>query len=144
MRLKRRIASVAIGLAAISLPTGCGGGSRTAAVCANADGALDDTGFVFVQAPRSGERVSNGFHVSGCSSTYEATVTWRLVATDGHVLESGSTQGGSLEPGAFAFVVRYAVDRRQVGNLEVEGTSGATPPEGFPPPTDVVPLVLEP
>ncbi len=82
------------------------------------DGALSNTAFVFVQSPRSGERVSSDFRVTGCSSTFEATVNWRLRARDGRELASGVTQGGSQEPGPFAFPVRYSVDARQVGQLE--------------------------
>jgi hypothetical protein len=140
----RRSAAFGAAVAAIALPAGCGGGRRAADTCSNADGALGNAAFVFVLAPASGERVRSGFRAGGCSSTYEATVTWRLVATDGHVLASGFTQGGNPGPGPFAFTVRYTMGRRQIGSLEVAGTSGATPPEGFPPPRDVVPLVLEP
>jgi Immunoglobulin-like domain of bacterial spore germination len=142
--------SIGIVVVTTAALAGCGG-DHAAGPCASADGAL---GFVFVEAPASGERVSSGFRVSGCSSTYEATLHWRLLARDGHPLarprpagpspETGIAQGGSTEPGSFAFTVRYSVDRRQIGYLEVSGTRGATRPEGFAPPRDVVPLVLEP
>lgn len=112
-------------------------------VCSNDDGALAESAFVFVESPTSGERVTSGFTVAGCSNTFEATVGWRLLARDGSELASGTTEGGTLDqPAPFTFTVEYALDTRQVGNLEV-----FMPPvteEGFPPPRDVVPLVLEP
>ncbi len=128
---------------ALPLLTACGGGEQRAGVCSNEGGALSRSAFVFVQAPRSGERVSSGFRVTGCSSTFEATVNWRLRAMDGRALASGFTQGGGLEPGPFAFPVKYAVAQREVAHLEVVGARGSTE-EGFPPPRDVVPLVLQP
>jgi hypothetical protein len=139
----RRLAAIMTGAAVAAALAGCGGGSRSeSSVCANRDGALDQTAFVFVDAPRSGERVLNGFRVSGCSSTFEANVNWRLRARSGHVLASGSTQGGSLEPGPFAFTVDYPLGARQVGHLEVYEPRVTT--EGFPPVKNVLPLVLEP
>jgi hypothetical protein len=151
--MTRGITSLGTVVAATAALAGCGG-DHSADVCDNADGALSNTGLVFVRAPASGERVSSGFRISGCSSTYEATLHWRLLARDGHPLARprpggpsptvGIAQGGSTEVGPFAFTVRYSIDRRQIGYLEVSGTSGATPPEGLAPPRDVVPLVLEP
>jgi hypothetical protein len=130
-------------VAAVAAALGCGGGSRNeSAVCANGDGALDRTAFVFVDAPRSGERVLNGFRVSGCSSTFEANVNWRLRARDGQVLASGFTKGGSDQSGPFAFTVDYPIGARQVAHLEVYEPHVTA--EGFPPVKNVVPLVLEP
>ena len=100
------------------------------------------TAFVLVQAPASGDRVSNGFPVTGCSSTFETSVNWRLRGRDGHVLASGFTQGGSREAGPFRFTVTYSVRARQVGELEVYAPTVTT--EGFPPVKNVIPLVLEP
>jgi hypothetical protein len=139
----RRLAAIVTGAAVAAALAGCGGGSRSeSAVCANGDGALDKTAFVFVDAPRSGERVLNGFRVTGCSNTVEANVDWRLRARDGRVLASGFTQGGSLEPGPFTFTVDYPSRPRQVGHLEVFEPTTTT--EGFPPVKNVLPLVLEP
>lgn len=139
----RRLAAILAGAAVAAALAGCGGGSGSeSAVCANGDGALDKTAFVFVDAPRSGERVLNGFRVTGCSSTFEANVKWRLRARNGHVLASGFTQGGSLDPGPFSFTVDYPLGARQVGHLEVYEPT--TTNEGFPPLTNVLPLVLEP
>jgi len=110
--------------------------------CANVDNALSRVGFIFVDDPRSGERVSSGFRVSGCSSTFEASVNWRLRGRDGKVLASGVTQGGSLEPSSFEFTVQYSIAAGQIGELEVYEPRVTT--EGFPPSRDVVPLILEP
>jgi hypothetical protein len=135
-----RVLAIVVTAAALA---GCGGGSGSeSAVCENGDGALDRTAFVFVDAPRSGERVLNGFRVSGCSSTFEANVNWRLRARNGHVLASGFTQGGGPDPGLFSFTVDYPSRSRQVGHLEVFEPTTTT--EGFPPVKNVLPLVLEP
>jgi Immunoglobulin-like domain of bacterial spore germination len=120
--------------------TGCGTGDDD--VCANSDDALSGRGFIFVDDPRSGERVSSGFRVSGCSSTFEANLNWRLLGRDGKPLARGVAQGGSLEPSAFEFTVDYKVAARQIGELEVYEPRVTT--EGFPPSEDVVPIVLEP
>ena len=122
--------------------TACGDGQRDADVCANADAALTRAGFIFVQAPRSGERVSSGFRVTGCSSTFEGSVSWRIRGRDGKALASGFTQGGSIEPSSFEFTAEYSIAARQIGKLEVYEARVTT--EGFPPSNDVVPLVLEP
>ncbi len=141
--MTRRLAEILSGALAAAALAGCGGGSRSeSVVCANVDGALDKTAFVFVEAPHSGERVLNGFRVTGCSSTFEANVDWRLRARDGHVLASGYTQGGRVKQGPFEFAVSYPIGVRQVGQLEVYAPRVTT--EGFPPVKNVVPLVLEP
>ena len=134
-------AAVSAAVVTAALLTGCGG-KREADVCANADGALTGAGFIFVQAPRSGERVSSGFRVTGCSSTFEASVNWRIRGRDGEALASGFTQGGSLEPSSFEFAAEYSIAARQIGELEVYEPRVTT--EGFPPSKDVVPLVLQP
>jgi hypothetical protein len=109
------------------------------AACGGDDGeAAPDAPAVDVCANDDG-----GFTVAGCSNTFEATVAWVLLARDGSELASGNTQGGTLDqPGPFTFSVEYTLDARQVGHLEV-----FEPPvteEGFPPPKEIVPLVLEP
>lgn len=103
-------------VAAVAAACGTGGGDDG---CANSDGALSGVGFIFVDDPRSGDRVSSGFRVSGCSSTFEASVNWRLRGRDGRQLASGVTQGGSLEPSAFNLTVEYSIVARQIGALEV-------------------------
>jgi hypothetical protein len=134
------VCALALVVAALA---GCGGGSRSASVvCANGDGGLDNKAFVFVEGPRSGERVLSGFRVNGCSSTFEGNVNWRLRARDGHVLANGYVQGGTLEPGSFAFSVEYPIAARQIGRLEVYEPRVTM--EGFPAVENVVPLVLEP
>jgi hypothetical protein len=121
---------------------GCGGGKAQPDVCANEDGILGRSAFVFVQSPASGERVANGFRVRGCSNTFEATVSWRLQGRDGRELASGFTQGGSREPGPFSFTVRYSIGTRQIGQLEIYEPSVTT--EGFPTVKNIVPVVLKP
>jgi hypothetical protein len=118
------------------------GGEQEADDCASNDGALNNAGFIFVEDPRSGERVSSGFEVRGCSSTFEASVNWRLRDRTGKVLASGVTQGGNLQPGSFEFTAEYSVAARQIGELEV--FEPRVTGEGFLPPRNVVPLVLQP
>jgi hypothetical protein len=120
---------------------GCGGNGGKDDVCSNNDGALTSAAFVFVDAPASGERVSAGFQVSGCSSTFEGTVIWRLAAKDGHTLANGSAQGGSQSPGPFSFTVDYSAPAREIGLLTV--SSPLVTNEGFPPVRNVIPLVLD-
>jgi hypothetical protein len=121
---------------------GCSRGEPVSDVCADKDGVLMKSSFVFVDSPASGERVANGFRVSGCSNTFEANVAWRLRARDGRRLASGFTQGGSRESGQFSFVVRYSIGASEVGQLEVYEPSVTS--EGFPTVKNVMPLVLEP
>ena len=141
--MMRGLVAILAGVAAAAALTGCGGASEgEGAVCANGDGSLDNKAFVFVEGPRSGERVLSRFRVTGCSSTFEANVTWRLRARNGHVLAKGFAQGGSQEPGSFAFTVDYPIGERQIGHLEV--FEPRVTEEGFPPVRNVVPLLLEP
>jgi hypothetical protein len=122
---------------------GCACMKQRPDVCSNSDGALSGA-FVFVTEPNSGARVSSGFAVRGCSRTFESTVNWKLRARNGNVLASGFTTGGGVDaPAPFAFNVAYSVSQRQIGHLEVfeeDVSDGA----GFPPPRDVIPLVLQP
>jgi hypothetical protein len=120
---------------------GCGGNGGHDDVCSDKDGALTNAAFVFVDSPASGERVSSGFHVTGCSSTFEGTVVWRLAAKDGHTLANGSAQGGSQSPAPFSFVVDYSAQARELGQLTV--SSPLVTSEGFPPVRNVIPLVLD-
>ena len=140
MRGFASISAAAVSTAA--LLTACQVGNGEDDVCGNADGALTRAGFIFVRAPGSGERVSSGFRASGCSSTFEASVNWRIRGKDGRVLASGVTQGGSYESGVFEFTVEYSIAAHQVGELEVYEPRVTR--EGFPPSKDLVPLVLEP
>ena len=141
--MMKGLAAILTGVVAAAALTWCGGaGQSESAVCANGDGGLDNKAFVFVDGPRSGERVLSGFRVTGCSSTFEANVNWRLRARDGHVLSKGFTQGGSQEPGSFAFTVDYPIGARQIGQLEV--FEPQVTEEGFPAAKNLVPLVLEP
>jgi germination protein M len=76
-------------------------------------------GFIVVNSPRSGDRVASGFVTRGCSSAFEGTLNWNLKTGDGAELASGFVQGGSSEPGAFAFSVEYQLARSGSGVLEV-------------------------
>ncbi len=112
-------------------------------VCSNDDGALE-AAFVFVETPSSGERVEPGFTVAGCSRTFESTFLWRLLDRDGAELAGDFAMGGGVDgPGDFEFEVDYTVAELQIGHLEVfeEDVSEG---EGFPPPRNVIPLVLLP
>ncbi len=95
---------------------------------------------MFVESPRSGDRVSSGFAVKGCSSTFEGNVTWSLRSRTGRMLARGHTQGGSDLPGSFEFAVNYSVAVEQVGQLEVDVPRVTS--EGFPPTRNVLPVVL--
>jgi hypothetical protein len=99
------------------------GGTADVDVCTNNDGPLSNAGFVFVEDPESGERVSSGFRVSGCSSAFEASVNWRLRDSAGKALASGLTQGGSLQPSSFEFTVEYEVGtgHRRARGLRAKG-----------------------
>jgi hypothetical protein len=134
----RRLAVPALAAAALA---GCGGNGGKDDLCSDKDGAPTNAAFVFVSSPISGQRVSSGFQVSGCSSTFEGTVVWRLVARDGHKLASGSAQGGSQSPGPFSFAVDYTAPAREIGLLAVSAPLITN--EGFPPVRNVIPLVLE-
>lgn len=127
------------------LAAGCAAtGGTGAAVCSNADGALDNAAFVIADAPAAGARVSSGFAVSGCSRTFESTVVWRLLARDGSVLNQGNTTGGGVDGfGPFSFAVPFTVGERQIGHLEVF-EEDASDGEGNPPGRTVLPLVLQP
>lgn len=116
---------------------------RAVDVCDNEDGGLDGA-VVFVTSPLSGSRVSSGFAVEGCSRTFEGTVNWALYDRTGAPLADGFTSGGGSDgPASFWFEVTYSLSALEVGRLDVfaPDPSGG---EGFPPPRDVVPLVLLP
>ncbi|NNM28942.1 MAG: hypothetical protein HKO57_05435 [Akkermansiaceae bacterium] len=112
--------------------------------CSNADGALDNAAFVFVATPSSGQRVSSGFAVSGCSRTFESSVQWRLTGRDGSTIAAGHTTGGGVDGfGPYSFTVPFTVAERQIGHLEVFETDESDG-EGFPPGQNIIPLVLQP
>lgn len=122
------------------------GGCRTAVdVCGNADGALSNGPFLFVSEPRSGERVSSGFTVRGCSRTFESNVPWTLLDASGAQLAAGSTTGGGVDgPGPFSFTVTYSVPERQIGHLEVSAEDASDGEATIKPVRNVIPLVLRP
>ncbi len=124
-------------LVAAAAAGGCGGKSGSSA-CASPGKAA----FVFVETPRSGDRVSSGFTVKGCSSTFEGNVIWILRSRTGRVLARGHTQGGSQAPGSFEFTVSYTVAVQQIGQLEVDEPRVTS--EGYPPTRNVLPVLLTP
>ena len=77
------------------------------------------TPFILVESPVPGETVSNPFSVSGISNTFEANVQYRLVGTDGTVLDEGFTTAtaGTGTWGDFAFDSSF--DAVGEGTLEV-------------------------
>ena len=106
---------------------------------------LDQIGsFVFVTAPHGGARVRSGFAVTGCSRTFESNVNWRLLDRVGAEIASGFAIGGGVYgPDRFSFTVEYSASEEQVGHLEVfeVDESGG---QGFPPPRNVIPVLLGP
>jgi immunoglobulin-like protein involved in spore germination len=124
-------------LIAAAAAGGCAGKSGSTA-CSNAGKAA----FVFVETPQSGDRVSSGFEVKGCSSTFEGNVIWSLRSRTGRTIVGGHTQGGSESAGPFEFTVTYTVAVQQVGQLEVDEPRVTS--EGFPPTKNVLPVVLAP
>ena len=139
--IRRSGAVITLALVAVLLAAACDNDEDAVVAC---DAALPDAALVLVFEPASGAEVSRGFEASGCSRTFEGTVTWRLLDRSGQTLAQGFTMGGAVDgPGSFSFTVQYESAERQFGHLEVfeEDVSGG---EGFPPPRDVVPLVLEP
>ena len=132
------------GVVALALG-GCGGCRPGPDVCGNADGALDNAAFVFVTAPRSGERVRSGFAVRGCSRTFESNVPWRLVDAAGNQLAAGHTTGGGVDgPGPFQTTIAFTVPQRQIGHLEIGDEDVSDGEATIRPVRNVIPLVLQP
>jgi hypothetical protein len=137
---------VAIAVAAALLAgAGCGGGSSKGSDACEDPDALSDFAFIFVTTPASGEEVSSGFEVEGCSATFESNVPWKLMDASGVELASGAAMGGGVDgPREFSFTVTYTVSERQIGLLDVseEDVSGG---EGTRKPVrNAIPLVLTP
>ena len=140
--LWRRGLFAAIALVAVALPAAAcdEDGDDEGPAC---DSTLPDAAMVIVFEPGSGEAVSSGFGVSGCSRTFESNVNWQLLDRSGAVLADGFTSGGGFDgPGEFSFTVEYKSAERQFAHLEVFEVDESEG-EGFPPPRDIVPLVLE-
>ena len=77
------------------------------------------TPFILVESPVPGETVSNPFEVTGIANTFEANVQYRLVGTDGTVLDEGFTTAtaGTGTWGDFGFDSSF--DAVGEGTLEV-------------------------
>jgi len=84
-----------------------------------------DLAFIFVLSPSPGTSVSGPFEVTGCASTFEANVVYRVVDADGAVLDEGNTTAscGTGCVGEFSFTASADVSERQVVFLEVFDTS---------------------
>ena len=96
---------------------------------------------VVVRSPLSGASVKRSFEVSGCSRTFEGTVTWRLVSARGQTVASGHTTGGSVDgPAPFHFTVKAGGAAPGLYSLIVDEPK--TTDEGFPPPRTELPIVL--
>ncbi len=110
--------------------------------CTNQHGVLGNIGVV-VATPRSGDTVSSGFTVSGCSRTIEWVFGWNLYDRSGRLLASGDEgHGGGLPgPGTFEFTVAYDVPERQRGRLVVSDDPLLGPDYAI---DTVIPLILEP
>ncbi len=111
--------------------------------CANTDGVLDDAFGIIVTAPFSGQRVSSGFALEGCSNTFEANVPWQLLDRDGAVIADSFAMGGGTEFAPFERTVDFAVDELQIGTLEVF-EDDVSDGEGPPPVRNAIPVVLTP
>src|SRR5687768_1903475 len=69
-----------------------------------------DEPFVMVMAPAAGAKVTSGFAVTGCSRTFESTVTWTLTVRGGQELAKGIAKGGGVDgAGPLAFTVTAKV-----------------------------------
>jgi hypothetical protein len=98
-------------------------------------------GFIVVNSPQPSDEVGPlPFTVRGCSSSFEGTLSWDLTTKAGSELASGHTQGGSFEPGEFAFSVSYRLPKSQPGVLDVYEPPASG--EGGPTSRVTVPLVL--
>lgn len=76
--------------------------------------------FVMVTSPAAGAKVKSGFAVTGCSRTFESTVTWTLTVRGGQELAKGTAKGGGVDgAGPLAFTVTAKVAKPTLAYLEV-------------------------
>lgn len=79
-----------------------------------------DEPFVMVTAPSAGAKVTSGFAVTGCSRTFESTVTWTLSVRGGKELARGTATGGGVDAaGPLSFTVAATVEKPTLAYLEV-------------------------
>ncbi len=105
---------------------------------------LKDHGFIFVTSPTAGQEVESPFQAMGCSNTFEATLSWRLLAgREDQVLAEGfgTATAGSGQVGTFTIDVEYTVPDTQIGTLEVFENS---PEDGSVQLLSRTPLLLRP
>lgn len=80
----------------------------------------EDEPFVMVTAPAAGAKVKSGFAVTGCSRTFESTVTWTLTVRGGKELARGTARGGGVDAaGPLSFTVAAKVEKPTLAYLEV-------------------------
>lgn len=112
---------------AASTPTPTGADAATPEPCRQTGpgSPQSELAFVFVLSPTPGTSVNGPFEVTGCASTFEANVTYRVVDRDGAVLDEGNTTAscGTGCVGDFTFTATASVSERQVVFLEVFDTS---------------------
>lgn len=112
--------------------------------CADLAPEAAEAAFTFVTTLQSGDVLSTGATVEGCSRTFESNVPYRLVDREGNVLVEAATMGGGVDGAApFEFTVEYTVTEAQIGHLFVGGEDPSDG-EGFPPVTNQIPVVLLP
>lgn len=79
-----------------------------------------DEPFIMVTAPAAGAKVKSGFSVTGCSRTFESTVSWTLTVRGGRELAKGAAKGGGVDAaGPLSFTVAAKVDKPTLAYLEV-------------------------
>jgi hypothetical protein len=95
-------------------------GASTALAQAPCADVPKDEPFVMVTAPAAGAKVKSGFAVTGCSRTFESTVSWTLTMRGGKELARGTAKGGGVDAaGPLSFTVAAKVDKPTLAYLEV-------------------------
>lgn len=101
-----------------------------------------DEPFVMVTAPAAGAKVKSGFAVTGCSRTFESTVTWTLTVRGGQELAKGTAKGGGVDgAGPLSFTVTAAVAKPTLAYLEVLEPSASGKPGSS---RVIVPVLITP
>ncbi len=114
-------------------------------VCASLPSTADQLAFIFVSAPAPGTIVSDGFTVTGCSNSFEASYQWDVQDHDGVVIDDGfgTASCGTGCVGTFSFtVVLDSVPTTQtVISLRVFESSAR---DGSPVHVNTIPLIFQP
>jgi len=113
-------------------------------ICEDLHPTIQDSSFVIVDNITSGQTLTSGDTVTGCSRTFESNVPWWLVDRDGNTIDEGFTMGGGVDGHAnYEFTVEYTVTEAQLGHLFVGGEDPSDG-EGFPPSLNQIPVLLVP